>query len=169
MTGGAGETTGRTVPPAGEVTFLFTDVEGSTVLWENDADAMTEALAEHDKRMRGAIARHGGYVFTTAGDSFAVAFASASEAVAATVDAQRSLAEPCGTIALRVRMGLHTGVASIRDGDYFGSVVNRCAPGEGRCSGSHQPGCAAPVPRASRTPGIRQGALRITGIYHQAP
>ena len=127
MTGGVKEATEGSAPPDGEVTFLFTDVEGSTALWENDADAMTEALAEHDERMRGAIARHSGYVFTTAGDSFAVAFGSPADAVAATIDAQRSLAEPCGTIALRVRMGLHTGVASIRDGDYFGSVVNRCA------------------------------------------
>lgn len=115
------------VPPSGEVTFLFTDVEGSTRLWERHPEVMQQALAEHDRRLREAIEKHHGYVFTTAGDSFAVSFASPIDGLAAAVTAQQLLTEPCGEVMLKVRMGLHTGAASIRDGDYFGSVVNRCA------------------------------------------
>jgi predicted ATPase/class 3 adenylate cyclase len=113
--------------PVGDVTFLFTDVEGSTRLWEDDPDAMEHALAAHDERLRSAMERHHGYVFTTAGDSFAVAFDDALDAVAAAVEAQRALIAPCGSLNVRVRMGIHSGVAAVRDGDYFGSVVNRCA------------------------------------------
>lgn len=114
-------------PPIGEVTFLFTDLEGSTHLWEDHPEAMTEALAIHDARLRTAITDHNGYVFSTAGDSFAVAFDSAVDAMTAAIAAQRALGSPCGALTLRMRVGLHTGVASLRDGDYFGSVVNRCA------------------------------------------
>jgi class 3 adenylate cyclase len=114
-------------PPDGSVTFLFTDVEGSTALWEGRPDEMEVALAEHDRRLRAAIAANGGYIFTTAGDSFAVAFDFADGAIAAAIEAQQMLLEPCGSIAIRVRMALHTGVASQRDGDYFGAVVNRAA------------------------------------------
>jgi predicted ATPase/class 3 adenylate cyclase len=113
--------------PVGNVTFLFTDLEGSTRLWEEQPAAMETALAIHDARLRAAIEHHGGYVFTTAGDSFAVAFHSAEDAAAAAIDSQRALATPCGALTLRIRMGLHSGAASLRDGDYFGSVVNRCA------------------------------------------
>lgn len=114
-------------PPQGEVTFFFTDIEGSTTLWERRPDAMRAALAEHDKRLRAAIQAHGGYIFATGGDSFAVAFETASQAVTAAVQAQRSLKEPAGELLLSVRMGLHTGAASMRDGDYFGPAVNRAA------------------------------------------
>ncbi len=113
--------------PSGEVTFLFTDVQGSTDLWERDPDAMESALAEHDRRMRAAIEANDGYVFTTAGDSFAVAFPTAPKALAAALEAQQRLNEPCAELRLRVRMALHTGTATVRDGDYFGAVVNRCA------------------------------------------
>jgi predicted ATPase/class 3 adenylate cyclase len=113
--------------PSGLVTFLFTDLEGSTVLWDEHPDEMEAALAEHDARLRDAVARHNGYVFTTAGDSFAVAFESATDAFTAALDAQLLLREPCGPITVKVRMGLHTGTASLREGDYFGSAVNRAA------------------------------------------
>jgi predicted ATPase/class 3 adenylate cyclase len=116
-----------TTPPSGQVTFLFTDVEGSTVLWDQQPDEMKPALAEHDRRIRSAVAAAGGYVFTTAGDSFAVAFSSVESALNAATVAQLSLLEPSGNLELRVRMGMHTGTASMRDGDYFGVVVNRCA------------------------------------------
>src|SRR6478736_3683742 len=73
--------------PSGLVTFLLTDVEGSTGLWERDEAGMDDALARHDDVMRGVIAAHGGHVFSTAGDSFAVAFATPMAAVDAAVDA----------------------------------------------------------------------------------
>ncbi len=114
--------------PSGLVTFMFTDVEGSTRSWAADPEAMSASLGVHDQIMRSAIADHGGYVFTTAGDSFAVAFTRASDAVGAATRIQTELdrAEWPGP-ALRVRMGLHLGEAHERDGDYFGPVVNTTA------------------------------------------
>jgi len=106
--------------PSGVVTFLFTDVEGSTRLWETDADAMRAALAEHDAVLRNAIEAHDGFLFSHTGDGVAAAFASPRCAVDAAVVAQRDLELP-------VRMGLATGEAELRDGDYFGTVLNRAA------------------------------------------
>ncbi|WP_328586876.1 adenylate/guanylate cyclase domain-containing protein [Mycolicibacterium novocastrense] len=106
--------------PTGVVTFLFTDIEGSTRRWESDADAMRVALACHDKVLRSAIEAHDGFVFSHSGDGLAAAFASPSAAVEAAVDAQRELELP-------VRMGIATGEAELRDGDYFGTVLNRAA------------------------------------------
>ena len=77
--------------PSGTVTFLFTDVEGSTRLWAADKDAMSSSLLVHDAILRGTIEGHGGYVFTTAGDSFAAAFGRASDAVGAAVAMQAGL------------------------------------------------------------------------------
>ncbi|HSM67529.1 MAG TPA: adenylate/guanylate cyclase domain-containing protein [Ilumatobacteraceae bacterium] len=118
-------------PPSGIVTFLFTDIEGSTVLWDRHPTAMRDALADHDRRIRHAVAAHGGYVFTTAGDSFAVAFEHVRDALDAALDLQSSLREMAGELSgevdLRVRSGIHTGEATVRDGDYFGATVNRCA------------------------------------------
>jgi predicted ATPase/class 3 adenylate cyclase len=113
--------------PTGEVTFLFTDLEGSTSLWERSPDAMDGALAEQDRRLREVFGRRNGYIFTTAGDSFAVAFDDPVEALAAAIESQRRLIEPCGELLIRIRIGLHTGTAVARDGDYFGAVVNRAA------------------------------------------
>ena len=120
---------GVTVRPSGTVTFLFTDVEGSTRLWAADSDAMSASLQVHDRILRWAIESFGGYVFTTAGDSFAAAFARASDAVAAAAQAQRELAGAAwgSGPALRVRMGMHLGEAEERGGDYFGPVVNTAA------------------------------------------
>src|SRR5262245_44327019 len=116
-------------PPSGTVTFLFTDVEGSTRLWQECPDEMSEALARHDEILRAAIDAHEGYVFSTAGDAFAAAFGRAAEAVNAALDAQRALQaeEWPGGVELRVRMGLHTGAAIERGGDYFGPELNRAA------------------------------------------
>jgi predicted ATPase/class 3 adenylate cyclase/DNA-binding SARP family transcriptional activator/tetratricopeptide (TPR) repeat protein len=115
--------------PAGTVTFLFTDIEGSTVMWDHSQPAMTEAVARHDRLITGAIEQRGGYVFASGGDGFAAAFPSASDAAAAAVDAQRKLAaqEWPADARITVRMGLHTGTAHERDGDYFGTVVNRAS------------------------------------------
>jgi predicted ATPase/class 3 adenylate cyclase len=106
--------------PAGVVTFLFTDVEGSTRRWEADADEMRIALAAHDEVLRGAIEAQGGWLFKHTGDGVCAAFASPRSAVDAAVIAQRALELP-------VRMGLETGEAELRDGDYFGAVLNRAA------------------------------------------
>ena len=115
--------------PSGTVTFLFTDIEGSTRLWEAAPELMGAALARHDALVRGAIEAHDGYVFATGGDGFAAAFARPHDAVATAQAAQAALgveAWPAEAV-LRVRMGLHTGVVDERDGNYFGSAVNVAA------------------------------------------
>ena len=106
--------------PSRAVTFLFTDVEGSTRRWEANADAMRAALAAHDEVLRGVIEAHGGWLFKHTGDGVCAAFASPRSAVDAAVAAQRELELP-------VRMGLATGEAELRGADYFGAVLNRAA------------------------------------------
>ncbi|MBB6051618.1 adenylate/guanylate cyclase domain-containing protein [Armatimonas rosea] len=115
--------------PAGTVTFLFTDIEGSTRLWEEHPERMRTALARHDALLHQAITEHNGYVFKTIGDAFCAAFATAPEALSAALTAQRCLyAEPWEDgIALRARMALHTGAVESRDNDYFGQPLNRVA------------------------------------------
>jgi len=115
--------------PSGTVTFLFTDIEGSTRLWQQDEAAMRSALSRHDELLRRAVTEHGGMVFSSMGDGVAAAFTSASSAVAAAVAAQGLLAAEVWPTAtpIRVRMGLHSGEAELRDGDYFGTAVNRAA------------------------------------------
>ena len=102
------------------MTFLFTDVEGSTRRWETDAEAMKLALAAHDEVLGAAVETHGGRLFKHTGDGVCAAFASPRSAVDAAVTAQRALELP-------VRMGLATGEAELRAGDYFGAVLNRAA------------------------------------------
>ena len=116
----AGVSAPAAAAPSGTVTFLFTDVEGSTRRWETDAKAMRAALAAHDEVLRAAIEAHGGWLFKHTGDGVCAAFASPSCAVDAAVTAQRELELP-------VRMGVATGEAELRGGDYFGAVLNRAA------------------------------------------
>src|SRR5258705_5537372 len=106
--------------PSGVVTFLFTDVEGSTRRWESDAAAMRAALLKHDEVLRKAIESHDGFIFSHTGDGVVAAFASPRSAVDAAIEAQLALELP-------VRMGVATGEAELRDGDYFGAVLNRAA------------------------------------------
>ncbi len=106
--------------PSGVVTFLFTDVEGSTRRWEKDANEMRIALAAHDEVLCRAIEAHGGWLFKHTGDGVCAAFASPRSAVDAAVAAQRALELP-------VRMGIATGEAELRGADYFGAVLNRAA------------------------------------------
>jgi predicted ATPase/class 3 adenylate cyclase len=115
--------------PTGTVTFLFTDVEGSTKLWERYPEAMQAAIARHDQILREVMEAGDGYVFKTVGDAFCVAFSSAPHALEAALTAQRALLseEWEKTGPLRVRMALHTGSADETDGDYFGPPVNRVA------------------------------------------
>ena len=115
--------------PTGTVTLLFTDIEGSTRLWESHETAMRAALARHDALLRRAIGARGGHVFKTVGDAFCAAFPTAPDALAAALEAQRALhlerwPDP---VKLRVRMALHTGTVEVRDGDYFGTPLNRVA------------------------------------------
>lgn len=116
-------------PPTGTVTLLFTDIEGSTRLWDRQPDAMTSALGRHDELLRSTIEAAGGYVFKTVGDAFCAAFATAREAVAAAAAAQSALHQENwpDPVSVRVRMALHTGECEERDGDYFGPAVNRTA------------------------------------------
>ena len=125
MTGGEG----LAELPTGTVTFLFTDLEGSTRLWEEHSDGMRAALARHDDILRRAVEKRVGVVVKTTGDGMHAAFTTAPDAVRAAVDAQRDLAREAWTLPepLMVRMGLHTGIAEARDGDYFGTSVNRAA------------------------------------------
>jgi predicted ATPase len=102
------------------VTFLFTDIEGSTRRWEADAAAMRAARIAHDEALRTAIEAHEGFLFSHTGDGVVAAFASPRSAVDAAVAAQRKLELP-------VRMGIATGEAEMRDGDYLGTVLNRAA------------------------------------------
>ena len=115
--------------PSGAVTFVFTDIEGSTTRWDRDRAAMQDAVRRHDALMRTAIVDHNGHVFKTVGDAFCSAFARPEDAVAAILAAQRALAaEDFSAVdGLRVRAAIHTGTADERDGDYFGPAVNRVA------------------------------------------
>ena len=102
------------------LTFLFTDIEGSTRRWEADADAMRVALEAHNKVLRDAVEANDGTIFNYTGDGMCAVFASPRSAVDAAIDAQRALQLP-------VRMGIATGEAELRGGDYFGTVLNRTA------------------------------------------
>ncbi len=115
--------------PSGNVAFLFTDIEGSTLRWDLDRAAMQEALRRHDAIVRAAIESHGGTVFKTIGDAFCAAFPAVERAVAAATAAQRELGSQNwdAVDGLRVRMAIHIGDADERDGDYFGPAVNRVA------------------------------------------
>src|SRR5919198_5821912 len=116
--------------PTGTVTFLFTDIEGSTTRWEHHPEQMHAALERHDAILRGAIESHGGYVFRTEGDAFRAAFDTAPPAVAAALQAQQALeSEPWAEeiAPIRVRMALHTGAVEVKDGDYVGPSLNRMA------------------------------------------
>jgi predicted ATPase/class 3 adenylate cyclase len=115
--------------PSGTVTFLFTDLEGSTRLWEEHPDAMPQAVARHDQIVRAAISRHDGRVVKSTGDGVHAVFVTAARALYAAIDAQRALgSEPWGALGeLRVRMGIHSGAAEWHDGDYPGQTVNKAA------------------------------------------
>ncbi|MGB5051528.1 MAG: tetratricopeptide repeat protein [Caldilineaceae bacterium] len=115
--------------PRGGFSFLFSDIEGSTQLWDQHSDGMRIALKQHDLLLRTTFAAHNGYVFKTVGDGFYVAFVQASEALAAALAAQRALqtASWPSQIRLRVRMALTTGLAEQREGDYYGPPLNMAA------------------------------------------
>ncbi|HEY5753316.1 MAG TPA: adenylate/guanylate cyclase domain-containing protein [Chthoniobacterales bacterium] len=115
--------------PTGNVTFLFTDIEGSSRMWERYPVAMGGALANHDRILRESIKLNEGLVFKTVGDAFCVVFNEAPGAIAAAAAAQKRLAESTWETPdpIKVRMAVHTGVAELRDNDYFGQTLNRVA------------------------------------------
>ena len=110
-------------------TFLFTDIEGSTRLWEQHGDAMDAALARHDDIVNLAVRTAGGSTLKTTGDGLIAVFDSVTDSLSAAIDGQQALAsEPWGpTGQLRVRMGIHSGDTESREGDYFGPTMNRAA------------------------------------------
>src|SRR5215211_5946779 len=116
-------------PPTGTVTFLFTDIEGSTKMWERSPQAMQTALARHDELLGAVIEECGGYAFKRLGDAFCCAFPTAPDSLEAALEGQRTLLSSDWeqTEPLRVRMALHVGAAEERDGDYFGPPLNRVA------------------------------------------
>jgi predicted ATPase/class 3 adenylate cyclase len=118
-------------PPTGTVTFLFTDIEGSTTLWERYPQAMSLALVRHDQILRAVIGTNNGSVVKTTGDGVHAVFSTAADALEAALEAQRALLTkedwPEETGPLQVRMALHVGVTEERDGEYFGPPVNRVA------------------------------------------
>jgi predicted ATPase/class 3 adenylate cyclase len=117
------------VLPSGTVTFVFSDIEGSTRRWEQDVDAMQSDLRKHDDLLNNVFTANGGAVFKHTGDGMCVVFASASSAVTAAAEAQRVLAASDWTPLdeLKIRIGVHSGEADQRNGDYFGTALNRVA------------------------------------------
>ncbi len=117
--------------PSGAVTFLFSDIEDSTPLWERHGPAMRAALAEHDEILRTAVEQNGGLIVKTTGDGVHAVFTSPSAALSAALDAQRALRDAqwpaIAPDRIRARMGLHSGEAELREGDYYGTAVNRAA------------------------------------------
>jgi predicted ATPase/class 3 adenylate cyclase/DNA-binding winged helix-turn-helix (wHTH) protein len=113
--------------PSGTVSFLFTDVEDSTRLWDESPDVMSHAMPRHDELLRDAVESHDGFIVKNAGDGFHAVFATAHDAVTAAVAAQRGLLADDWNITqtVRVRMGIHTGETEVRDGDHSGGAVNR--------------------------------------------
>jgi TolB-like protein/Tfp pilus assembly protein PilF len=111
------------------LTFLLTDIEGSTRLWQGAPDAMQIALARHDAILRRGIETHGGYVFKTAGDAFFAVFTTPWLALDAALAVQQVLQAEAWPpqSPIRVRMALHSGAAELRDGDYFGQPLNQVA------------------------------------------
>ena len=154
--------------PTGTVTFLFTDIEGSTALWGRAPHAMNVALAAHDALFRDVVPAHRGSIFKTVGDAVCAAFARADDAIAAAIDAQRRLAAqtwPDETGPIRVRMGIHTGQAIERDDDYFGPALNRVARIQGIAHGGQVliTRATASVVEGMLDPSIR---LRDLGVHH---
>jgi len=124
--------------PSGTVTFMFTDLVISTRLWEQDTDAMSAALARHDAIVRDAVESHGGVVVKGRGDGVHAVFETADAAVRAAVACELAMGAEQWSVRepLRARVGIHSGAAELRDGDYFGPAVNRAARLEGIAHGA---------------------------------
>jgi predicted ATPase/class 3 adenylate cyclase len=121
--------------PTGTVTFLFTDIEGSTLLWEHYPEQMKAILSRHDAILRDAIESNNGTIVKTTGDGVHAVFFRAMDTLKAAITSQQNLQSlrikdgqsPAGPEQIKVRMGLHTGEAELREGDYYGQALNRAA------------------------------------------
>jgi class 3 adenylate cyclase len=157
------------VMPGGTVAFLLTDVEGSTALWEEAPEVMRSALARHDALFEAAVHEHRGLHIRPRGegDSRFAVFALAPDAVAAALAVQRAIAAQSWQTPrpIKVRIGIHTGEAELRDGDYYGSAVNRCARLRGLGHGDRGRRAAAPgrEPRDGTVDGPRLADCQIVG------
>ena len=111
------------------LTFLFTDIEGSTSKWEEQPELMARAVARHDTLLRDSVESHRGKIVKTTGDGIYAAFADPGDCLAAVIDIQIALLDPAVTagMPLAIRCGIHTGAVHARDNDYFGSTINRTA------------------------------------------
>jgi predicted ATPase/class 3 adenylate cyclase len=171
--------------PTGTVTFLFTDIEGSTALWEQRAADMRPALESHDAAIRRAIELSAGRIVKTTGDGVVAVFHAAKDALAACICAQRALQQGSSDeketsveipgqpqpLALKIRMGLHTGVAELRDGDYFGTPLNRAARIMSVAHGEQilLSGASAELVRGDLPEGVtlrEMGEHRLKGLLH---
>jgi predicted ATPase/class 3 adenylate cyclase len=152
--------------PTGALTFLFTDLEGSTRLWQEQPEAMAGALARHDALLGDVIAAAGGTVFKRTGDGCHAAFSDPTAALRAAVDLQRAMsAERWGDVGtLRIRIALHSGTAQLRDGDYFGPTVNRVARILGVGHGGQILATAATIGLVPGTPLLDLGLHRLRDL-----
>src|SRR5262249_13021596 len=159
--------TERVIVPSSEtVTFLFTDIEGSTRLWQEHPATMPDALARHDAIARAAIADGGGRLFKHTGDGVCAAFADGSAALAAAVALQRALTGAVwgDSPQLRVRVALDSGAAYQRDADYFGATLNRTARVLAVGSGGQILATAASIALAPETETIDLGVHRLRDL-----
>jgi class 3 adenylate cyclase len=153
-------------PPNGLITFLFTDIEGSTRHWEEDPVGMRAALNRHDTLMQNVITGNFGFVFKTVGDQYCAAFHNASDAVQAAIDSQHALSDSSWPERIRfsVRMAIHTGVADIRGNDYFGPPLNYTARLIGSAHGG-QVLVSGDAYDASRANFPRHASVSLLGIH----
>ena len=171
LTGLVGETQDlvrypRDLPPAGPVTFVFTDIEGSTQLLQQLGDAYADVLEAHDELIAVAFTGAGGVLFGSRGDALFAAFADPVAAVAGALEAQRALrSHPWAGHEVRVRMGIHTGQAVIRGGTYIGLDVHRVAR---ICSVAHGGQVLLSAATASRTArALPDGAGLLDRGFHR--
>ena len=152
--------------PTGTVTFAFSDIEGSSMLWAQHRQPMAAAVARHDEIIRACVAAHRGYVFATGGDSFGVAFHRANDAIVWAAEVQDLIdAEDWPSKApIRVRIGMHTGEADERGGDYYGPAVNTAARVADSGHGGQVVVTAVTAALLDRSDLVDLGSYRLDGV-----
>ncbi len=158
--------------PTGTLTFLYTDIEGSTIRWDANAGVMKLTVERHDTIMRDAIEANGGVVFRRMGDAFCASFVLAADALDAVISAQRALnAEgwDAAVAPIKVRMALHTGTGEVREGDYVGAHLNRIARLMAVAYGGQTLISQATYELDLRQPATRREPARLGGTSPQGP